>query len=495
MSLAMNEPAVLALLGLEYVACCLQMIHLPPRIASTARGERTATIAYELGVLCHLLVAACFILGEGTRGDALQAQVLASPWAAYLWANAAAGCASLAHALRQRCARATAEALLMGLCTPPAMRTLGPAWTLVAFIDVSFFFARCAWMLYADHVRRTKSPTTLSIAETINVIPVGLLATDGRGRSLAMNNAMRTLLERLGCPTDLGDLSGLWGLLGAHAHTPRQAATAADKNAPANQLVVPDTFGGVARVTHASSPDGRVFYLAEGITEQYLANQRLEQANAELKEAAETLRARLADVGAIAEGDAYLRMRQRVHDVVGQRLSILHRYLEEGRVDDASVAELTALLASIPHDLRGQGADAQALLEAVVKAFSLVDVKVCVAGELPRDPQVAGAFARVIREAATNACRHGHARTVSVSLGTRASGDGTRMATLFVTDDGTGAASGAPPRENGGIAGMRRALAGVGGTLSIASTQPFTLCAEAPSSPAPRTNKPTKETS
>lgn len=45
-------------------------------------------------------------------------------------------------------------------------------------------------------------------------------------------------------------------------------------------------------------------------------------------------------------------MRARVHDVIGQRLSILHRYLEEGRLDDESLEQIDPLLRSIAADLR-----------------------------------------------------------------------------------------------------------------------------------------------
>ena len=490
MTIALNEATLLVLLALEYVACCLQVIHLALCVASAQRPRHTR-LAYELGALVHLLLAACFTLREGPRGAFLHLQVLASPWSAFLWANAAAVLLALKRALQRRSPLKLAEAALMALCVPPAIEALGGAWLVVAFADVSLFLARGVRALSADRLRRGQSPTRLSVGETINTVPTGLLATDGHGRSLVMNNAMRTLLERLGCPTDLGDLGNLWELLAAHACPPQPGDQGSDARAGAgdDQLVVPDTFGGVVRVTRTRASGGRTFYLAEGITEQYLANQRLGKANAQLAEAAESLRARLADVGAIAEGEAYLRMRQRVHDVVGQRLSILHRYLEEGRLDEGSVTELTALLTSIPLDLRGQGADASASLEAVVEAFALVDVTVRVTGELPNNADVAAAFARTVREAATNACRHGHAHTVSVALGSRTDGQQGHRAVLLVTDDGSGMPEGSAIGGGSGIAGMRRALSSVGGVLAITSTQPFTLYAEAPDpTPGPAMN-------
>ena len=113
------------------------------------------------------------------------------------------------------------------------------------------------------------------------------------------------------------------------------------------------------------------------VTESVAANNALMQTNRELEAAATELRACLADVDRAAEASAYLRMRSRVHDVVGQRLSILHRYLEMGKTDPASVDELERLLSSVMTDLRqDSGRDAAAELDAIVSAFSLVGVRV-----------------------------------------------------------------------------------------------------------------------
>ena len=209
------------------------------------------------------------------------------------------------------------------------------------------------------------------------------------------------------------------------------------------------------------------------VTESIAANNALVQTNRGLEAAATELRACLADVDRAAEASAYLRMRSRVHDVVGQRLSILHRYLEMGKTDPASVDELERLLSSVMTDLRqDSGRDAAAELDAIVSAFSLVGVRVEVEGELPRRPEVAAAFVRVVREACTNSCRHAHAKRVFVSL---KDPDGP-FARLTVADDGTGRP--APVREGAGIPGMRREIESVGGRLAVKRDHPFTVLAE-----------------
>lgn len=78
-------------------------------------------------------------------------------------------------------------------------------------------------------------------------------------------------------------------------------------------------------------------------------------------------------------------MRARVHDVIGQRLSILHRYLEEGRLDDESLEQIDPLLRSISDDLRSGGDSEPAeQLGDIIHAFGLVSVQIDVEGRFPR---------------------------------------------------------------------------------------------------------------
>ena len=111
------------------------------------------------------------------------------------------------------------------------------------------------------------------------------------------------------------------------------------------------------------------------VTEYAHAHDRLAQANHLLELAGQELQAQIEEVTKVADNAAYLRMRARVHDVIGQRLSILHRYLEEGRLDDESLEQIDPLLRSIAADLRSGGDTEPAeQLGDIVHAFGLVSV-------------------------------------------------------------------------------------------------------------------------
>lgn len=232
-------------------------------------------------------------------------------------------------------------------------------------------------------------------------------------------------------------------------------------------------------VTVSSRPFERVVGL--DVTEYAHAYDRLAQANHLLERAGQELQAQIEEAKKVADNAAYLRMRARVHDVIGQRLSILHRYLEEGRLDDESLEQIDPLLRSIAADLRSGGASEPAeQLSDIVHAFGLVSVQIDVEGALPEDARVAAAFLQIIREASTNATRHAQAHRVHVRLWQEGTNAGA-VARMTISNDGSPAP--VSYREGTGIPGMRHVAQDLGGGLEVHAAQPFTLAVSIPLSP------------
>lgn len=376
------------------------------------------------------------------------------------------------------------EAALLALCAPPAMEALGGVWNLVALVDAPFFLARALLALVGDVQRHKSELTRFSIAETMNTVPVGALVVDAGGRSLLLNDSMRALLRDLGLPTNLSDLRGTWDGI-ARSARPARLSRGLDEG-PGPRVVIDAPNGRVLLLKRIDGLEidlpakaiSAVGVFSLDVTELDAATRELEGANEELVRIGQQLEERIAEVESIAEQAAYLRMRARVHDVVGQRLSIFQRYLESGRADQGSVEELTRLVNSIAQDLRAQdGPDAETALKSLVDAFALVDVDVRVGGRLPGDASAA-AFARVAREAVTNSCRHAQAHRVDIRITRQTGGDGAAWTEMLVTDDGGAAREGY--REGTGIPGMRRDMEELGGSLEVVASPRFAVTARAP---------------
>ncbi len=327
-----------------------------------------------------------------------------------------------------------------------------------------------------------------STIETINVIPVGILYLDPRGRPLLMNRCMRKNLVELHMPTDLGDMSSTWNDL-------RKLSMQMPESSRNRVRINLDRFGEARAVVEVSPAEIRLFVrdrvmvsgrsferiIGLDVTEYAHAHDRLAQANHLLELAGQELQAQIEEVKKVADNAAYLRMRARVHDVIGQRLSILHRYLEEGRLDDESIEQIDPLLRSIAADLRGGGASEPAeQLGDIVHAFGLVSVQIDVEGALPEDARVATAFLQIIREASTNATKHAQAHRVHVRLWQEGADAGT-VAHMTISNDGSPAP--VSYREGTGIPGMRHVAQDLGGSLEVHAAPPFTLTVSIPLTP------------
>lgn len=498
---------------------CLQVLHAVTAASMRPRGRRLPAVAAGACAVLHLSLAADMLAALDWQASPFLAESLAAAgMLPLLWANLPLACALAALACPLGDRLLLAEGALALTALPPVAAALGGWWNLAAALDLCGFLAAGAAQLLRDLRRRWAGPTDASVAEAMNAISVGMLVTDGRGGSAFMNDAMRSQLEGLGFPTDLGDLSHVWEEARARAVTLEDLGVSGEEGGP---LGAGSPWGGGSSTADAGpfpsasdagrdrmlvrAGDGRVLLAAlerprDGrggtrafsldVTRLVEAAQRLSSANDALEEANAELGAQLADVQAVARQAAFLRMRAAVHDVIGQRLSILQRYLDAGKVDEGSAARLRALMDSILRDLReASGADPAESLEDVVDAFALVDVDVVVEGDLPDSQPVSNALVRVVREACTNACRHAQARTVWVELGSARDEDGEdgedggAWATLEVHDDGAPGGdvpAGGAVREGTGIPGMRRAVEELGGELAVSPGPPFSVSARVP---------------
>ena len=484
MQISLILPQIVALDIVFALAACLQTIHVPLIASRRSSYNRKVICAYEASLVVHLVVSALILFASSGSYLVAPLDVCARAMGGVLWLNAAIFAYGVVLMVRYRRPVMLAELLLIAAVTPSVL-AMGSAWTVVLIAEGAFFLFRSIAALLMDVRNRQEDITMFSTIETINVIPVGILYLDPRGRPPLMNRCMRKNLVELHMPTDLGDMSGTWNDL-------RKLSMQMPESSQNRVRINLDRFGEARAVVEVSPAEirlfvhddvmvsGRLFERIIGldVTEYAHAHDRLAQANHLLELAGQELQAQIEEVKKVADNAAYLRMRARVRDVIGQRLSILHRYLEEGRLDDESLEQIDPLLRSIAADLRSGGDTEPAeQLGDIVHAFGLVSVQIDVEGELPSDARVAAAFLQIIREASTNATKHAQAHQVHVRLRQETSEDGT-VARMAVSNDGAPAP--VSYREGTGIPGMRHVAQNLGGSLEVHTAPPFTLTVSIP---------------
>lgn len=488
MQIPLILPQIVALDVVFALTACLQMIHVPLIVSRRSSYNRKVICAYEASLVLHLIISALILFASSGSYLVAPLYVVAKAAGALLWINAAIVIYGVVLMVHYRRPIMLVELLLVAAATPPAVCVMGPAWTAVLVAEAAFFLFRSIAALLMDVRNRQEDITAFSTIETINVIPVGILYLDPKGRPLLMNRCMRKNLVELHMPTDLGDMSGTWnGLRKLSMQMPESSRNRVRINL--------DRFGEARAVIEISPVEirlfvrddvmvsGRLFERIIGldVTEYAHAHDRLAQANHLLELAGQELQAQIEGVKKVADNAAYLRMRARVHDVIGQRLSILHRYLEEGRLDDESLEQIDPLLRSIAADLRSGGASEPAeQLGDIIHAFGLVSVQIDVEGSLPDDARIAAAFLQIIREASTNATKHAQAHQVHVRLWQEAP-DGCAVERMTISNDGSPAP--VSYREGTGIPGMRHVAQDLGGSLEVHTAPPFTLAVSIPLSP------------
>ena len=489
MQISLILPQIVALDVVFALAACLQTIHVPLIASRRSSYNRKVICAYEASLVLHLMISALILFASSGSYLVAPLDVCARAMGGVLWLNAAIFAYGVVLMVHYRRPVMLVELLLVVAVTPPVVFAMGPAWTVVLIAEGAFFLFRSIAALLMDVRDRQEDITTFSTIETINVIPVGILYLDPRGgRPLLMNRCMRKNLVELHMPTDLRDMSGTWNdLRKLSMQMPESSANRAhiDLDRFGRDRVVVEISPSEIRlfVRDSVTVSGRPFERVVGldVTEYAHAYDRLAQANHLLELAGQELQAQIEEVKKVADNAAYLRMRARVHDVIGQRLSILHRYLEEGRLDDESLEQIDPLLRSIAADLRSGGASEPAeQLGDIVHAFGLVSVQIDVEGALPEDARVAAAFLQIIREASTNATKHAQAHRVHVRLWQEGTNAGA-VARMTISNDGSPAP--VSYREGTGIPGMRHVAQDLGGGLEVHAAPPFTLTVSIPLTP------------
>lgn len=305
--------------------------------------------------------------------------------------------------------------------------------------------------------------SSISIKEAIDTLHTGLLFFRQSGEPLLCNRRMDTLARQLtGQPLRSG--------LEFRRHLESgQLQDGCVREVLGDQQVFRLPDASVWSVTAYNIPVNHracVLLTADDVTAQWDAVKHLARQNEALEQRGRELRHTIEHLQAICEAEEIARSKGRVHDLLGQRISLLLRALRDGQQPDESL--LMDFARSLPTALREDDTPSPARRLALLReTFRGMDVSVEVRGALPENAAVADAFAEIAVECVTNGVRHGYATRIQFHL---FHNDCWRMT---VTDNGIPPAG--PIREGGGIGGMRRRMARLGGSLELYTSPRFRI--------------------
>ena len=334
-------------------------------------------------------------------------------------------------------------------------------------------YAICRSVILLDMEWRgiKKSVTRLSIKEAVDFFPGGILYASEKGRMLIANPTMNRLLSACDINPATDALSP-WESLMKLQDSYNVSVQALD-----DKLLIRVRNAGSWLFSNQSIFVNKKKYiqlLAMDITDEDVLTREMEEANDALEEMGRALASSLKNIEQLETEREILRIKTRVHDILGHRLSILSRLLENDMETADTVKSLKPLLTDLTQAIT-ENADAspQYLLSSLTQSFALIGTAVHMKGALPADQEAAAAFAGIIRECATNAVRHADAGNVYVEF---IESENEHM--LLIGNDGSLPAG--PIMEGSGIAGMRRQIYELSGEFTIGLSPRFQISVSVP---------------
>ncbi len=348
------------------------------------------------------------------------------------------------------------------LCYILLLPTL-PFWSF-AFSQYFFLLAnlyliiRSAVMLDFEWSRIRGNVTRLSIKEAVDLLPSGVLYANEKGRTLIINPAMNRLLSALDI-NSATDVSFIWENLVKIQDSDNVSVRTLD-----GKLLIRIRNAGswlFSKQTILVKKKRYIQLLAIDITEKDVLTMEMEESNKALEELGHELSAAVNNIERLEKEREILRMKTRVHDILGQRLSILSRLLESDMDAEDMITKLKPLLTDMTQAITETvDTSPEYLLSSLTHSFALIGTAIHLKGSLPQDQKAARAFTEIIRECATNAVRHADAENVSAQLQ-----ENDEAYTLLVHNDGTPPSE--PIIEGSGIVGMRGQVHELSGELTI----------------------------
>lgn len=358
-------------------------------------------------------------------------------------------------------------ACTMGLTLPVMEFLPGSSFAWLLLLLLLLWICRAGCLILYFHRTKQHRLSAYSVKEAMDAMDQGLLFCKYRGRSdgqtLICNRKMEDLMQTL---------TGKFFFNGQQFY---------------EQLLKGDILPECQKYPSQSLmlfrlPDGKIWefkfhhvlwksrvyalLMASDDTEIFQATDRLRQKEEALQNQNQELSQMLKNMEATCKTEEIIHMKSRIHDLLGQKITILLRSMREHQKLDSEL--LASIVTSLDEGLRGQNLSGRYSLEMLIRDFKGLGVTVTTTGSTPRNPEVQRVFFEIITEAMTNAVRHGYATEICVETSVSA---GQRLLTIR----NNGLSPDTPISEGGGFAGMRRKAEMLGGSFRYEAAPQFTI--------------------
>lgn len=307
--------------------------------------------------------------------------------------------------------------------------------------------------------------TYYSIQHAIDSLEEGILVCKEKGEPVLVNRRMEEVMEKL-LGTTLRNGNIFWHIL-------QQGASEGvrwERLGPKLLFHLPAGESWILSREPIEKVDTTIWQItAANVTDLERINEELAASNQIWQERNQKMKHLLLHLVDIQSKETIRDIRMKVHDLMGQRISLLQQILNNKDVSQYKTIAplLDNLLGDMEKDISINPAK---LLAEIIHTYRDLGVTVQVEGILPSQPQVSRTFVEIIREAMTNAICHGKANEIFISF------TGKEKQCVQISDNGIGCQI--PIREGGGLSSARRKMKALGGTVRFKNRPHFTLILE-----------------
>lgn len=275
----------------------------------------------------------------------------------------------------------------------------------VVFIVISivYLFSKSLTSLLNSLIKLKRNINYYSLKEALDELKTAVMF-ESEFNVVYENLAMKTLLEKLNIKQNQSSFE-IWKSLKS-----RENSKIIDEQ---NILVFLDKKVYSFSIIKQSKTQIYAF----DITKEYLTTTEIENKQKELKTKQTEILQMIKNLDEIERQREVLSLKSKLHDIIGQRLFILHHILDVIDEKTFDLNSVKSLLKTMLDEIDNEDiSEVQNLQNSIVTAFEMIGFNIEISGEIPKETPKAKALIKIIRECATNAIRHANATKLFVNI-------------------------------------------------------------------------------
>ena len=288
---------------------------------------------------------------------------------------------------------------------------LGAAYPWFFLGAIIFFLSRSIKICKVSAIDIRTSISSLSVMHAINTLPTGVLFSENDGYTILSNYQMQNLMIAITGKVFRNAIEFYKALLSGKYDSRYKKAELEGKivylldDGTAWMFTRTDIYLLMKNYIHISVAD--ISQLWEMTTKLQLQDQEIVRKSNELKET-------IVNLHILSKQREIDNAKMRAHDILGQRLTVILRIIQNE--DNLDYDLLISLTKGLLAELKAEQSETspQDELKSIQQIFAAIGVDIKFEGDLPETTKEARLFVDIIREASTNAVRHGFATKINI---------------------------------------------------------------------------------